>query len=686
MEAGGAVRWIACVTLAGLVSGASGAPRAGEEIVPRRVLVLYDGDEESDLVATTAHRLLALPLEYLGFAVDYADVRSALPSGKLARRYAGVVTWFTDDELGAPAAYQRFLVRVLDERVRLAMVGHLGAPLDRGTRARLGLQVSDTLAPPFRLAHRDGLVGLEAPPPPSGRTAAAVYASGPGTIRHVEVIDARGAKASPVVTAPWGGLALDPFVVEEGFKKRMRWVLDPFTFLSRALALAPMPVVDVTTENGSRVLTVHIDGDGFVSRAEIPGTPWAGEVIRRELLEAFPAPTTVSVVEGEIGPTGLHPAKSPEVEAVAREIFRLPHVAAASHTFSHPFDWQRAAGAPRVIDPDDDEVDDDPEHLPIPGYRYDVRREVVGSVRYIDRRLLPEGKRTTVFLWSGSAYPDEKALALAEGMGLSHLNGFNADAPVDRPGLSMVPSLGRPLGSHFQPYAAAHNEVAFTNNWHGPFYGYRRVIESFQFTDQPRRLKPISIYYHFYSGSKAASVEALREVYRWAMAQEVRPIHLAAYIRKVHDFQRATLAKRPDGSWRVDGVASVRTLRLPAALGWPDLDRSEGVVGVADLPQGRYVALDGRSSVNLHLGIGPPRGPYLVRSNAGVSAWRRQGSGAAARATIKLVAQPGPVTAVFGGCPQGVTVTAGGRTDRVEPGKTWRFDGRDTGEVTLVCQ
>ena len=47
------------------------------EIFPRRVLALYDGQENPDgLQQTDLHKLLAMPLEHLGYAIDYLDVNA----------------------------------------------------------------------------------------------------------------------------------------------------------------------------------------------------------------------------------------------------------------------------------------------------------------------------------------------------------------------------------------------------------------------------------------------------------------------------------------------------------------------------------------------------------------------------------------------------------------------------------
>ena len=277
---------------------------------------------------------------------------------------------------------------------------------------------------------------------------------------------------------------------------------------------------------------------------------------------------------------------------MARAIFALPEVEVASHTFSHPFDWLRAQGqaAPRPDDADDSEpVEGD--RLDIPGYTYSLEREIDGSVRYIDGRLAPIGKPTRVMLWSGNALPPEEAIARADALGLANLNGDNAEEPGPVQTLAGVPSFVRPVGDRLQFYAPAQNENVYTNLWHGPYYGFRRVIDYFRFTDLPRRLKPIGIYYHFYSGTKAASVSALHEVYAWALAQETFPLWVSELVERVKGFEHAALARRLDGTWLLRDFGALRTVRLPAALGWPDLERSPDVAGVRELPQGRYVAL-----------------------------------------------------------------------------------------------
>jgi len=662
--------------------------------IPRRVLVVRDRGEEPSLAASTAHRLLAMPLEYLGYAVDYADARAPLPAGDLRARYAGIVTWFTDDDLTGSDRFEAWLRRQIDDGLRVAIIDHLGFTPSPALRARLGLVVPPQPArPPLRVAASDDWIGLEAPA--TARVRERPLWDTPALARHLEIGDAQGHRFVPVAHGDWGGIALAPYVTAEGAEGRTRWILDPFKFLTGALALAPLPAPDATTTNGRRVLEIHIDGDGFVSVAEMPDRALAGEVIRRELLARYQLPTTVSVIEGEVGPSGLYPDKSPAFEAIARKIFARPEVEIASHTYSHPFDWARA-GTPPGPAPDEDERRDG-DRLPIPGYVYSIEREVDGSVAYVNQRLAPPGKSTRVFLWSGDALPPEAALERTDALALENVNGDDAEEPGARLALSQVPSLVRPVGARLQVYAPAQNENVYTNLWRGPFYGFRRVIDYFRFTDGPRRLKPIGIYYHFYSGTKVAALNALHEVYKWTLQQETFPVWTSEYAATVRGFQQATLARRLDGTWLLRGFGALSTVRLPAALGWPDLERSRGVLGVRELPQGRYVALQPGGTLELALTPEPPRGPYLLSANAAVTSFQRDGQTARLRLRGHV-----PVQAEIGGCAGALTArnvpppaTAFTRATAIKGRRSGTFTIKDhtlqfaeseTGEIDVICR
>ena len=336
----GVVPWVS--------TGAHGLGVGLIEPQPRRILGLYDSTTQPFLPFTTLHRMVALPLEYFGYVLEYRDARKGLPGGDLAGRYAGVVSWFAGP-LARSLEYADWLERQIDSGVRVAIFGSLGAAARPSLLHRLGL-ASDRrpLVPPVTIVGKDDLIGPESEPLPLARGLPpwSMRGAGDGTTRHLEVRDARGRALNPVVTGAWGGFAFDPYVLARGPRGSYRWLIDPFAFLQRALGLLPMPVPDVTTESGRRILMVQIDGDSFHGRSTLPQRPFAGEVILRDFLQVFRLPTTVSFVEGEIGPEGLNPGLTAELEAIAREIAALPHVELASHTYSHPVRLAARLGRP----------------------------------------------------------------------------------------------------------------------------------------------------------------------------------------------------------------------------------------------------------------------------------------------------------------------------------------------------
>lgn len=655
------------------------------EIVPRRVLVLYKHDAEGYLGVQDACVLLAPVLEWLGYAVDYADVKKPLPAQSLAGRYAGIVTLLPEG-VERPDAYRAWLSAQLDAGLRIAFVEGFGFEPDAAFLARLGLGVAKrTAKAPVKVTRTLDYFGFEAPVRAHLRELSPVLASRADVTELLRVEDGDGAAWSGAVIGPWGGAAFAPYVIEERLEQERRWILDPFKFLREALALPPLPVPDVTTEGGRRILTAHVDGDAFVSRAERHGAPFTAQVVLEELLTRNRFPHTVSIVEGEVAATGMYPQHTAKLEAFARRIFALPNVEIASHTYSHPFEWEDAEAGKR---------EPHVPHLPIPGYRFDLERELKGSVDYINS-LAPRDKRVKVMLWSGNCSPSERAVAMAQRLGLFNVNGGGSTRTRDLPSLTRGSAMGIPKAPGvYQVFAPVENENVYTNDWLGPFDGYRHAVETFELNDSPRRLSTITIYYHFYSAAKTASLVGLQAVYAWAREQETTPLYLSEYAAKVLAFQQVSLARRADGRWEIGDLGELRTLRLDPALGWPITAASVGVAGVRDTKQGRYLHLgDEREAGLVVLTAGPATAqtsPRLVHANGRVRSWSIAAPGTA---RIRLT----------GNMPLEMTVAARASCRLVVNGRAARatrqpslstgetvtaFDltVTDTGEAALVCK
>lgn len=587
------------------------------EVQPRRIGLVYD-PREGELEDNPGHIYLGGLLEYLGYRVDYWPADASLPQRSLKGLYAGVVVWMTS---GAPEKrdiFEDWLNKRLDEQVPLAFFS--GLPLDNDSLlSRLGIRtLSQPIADDAVLESHDAALvgGFEAPMRLRTRELPALTVTNPDVTQAAVALRSGERRYVPVATGSWGGFALTPYVFEEGLDHR-RWIVDPFAFLQRAFALPPIPRPDTTTENGRRIATVHLDGDGFVSRAEVTGTPYSGIQVLDDFITPYPLLTSVSVIEGEVGPKGMYPHLARELEPIARKIFADPKVEVASHTFSHPFFWQPEKSSQRE--------DFEAQYgymMAIPGYKtLDMQREVVGARDYINQRLTTPEKPVKMIFWSGDAMPSAETLKLAYDSGLPNVNGGNTVLTNAYPSLTGLYPLIRPTSGGLHFYAPVINENVYTNLWTGPYYGFRGVQETFALTDSPRRLRGFHLYYHFYSGTKQASIRVMKQTYQAMVDSQPLSLWMSDYIQRVEGLYRASLAKRSDGAWLIRGLVGMRTLRLDPALGWPDLSRSEGIAGVRDLPQGRYVHLSGPEAVLALRETRDPR-PSLEEANIPLTAWR----------------------------------------------------------------
>jgi uncharacterized protein (TIGR01370 family) len=271
----GIVPWVAPADL--------GALGVGElEVIPRRIVALYDGQAEGDWRQTRIHRFVQMPFEHLGYFVDPIDVRSGLPPPLRRDQVAGLVTWFPG-ELPASLRYGEWLRRTVAGGVRVAAFGGTGTS-DSEALTILGLQRVESVSPPLTVTALDSLAGFEAPL--SRATAGISFwkAVGAHDVSHLVLADTRGKKVDAIVTGPWGGFAAEPEILEPGYAGRRRWILDPFAFLRAAFPDALPLAPDATTESGRRILVVAVAADTAGLRADLPGRPVAAAVVIGDLL------------------------------------------------------------------------------------------------------------------------------------------------------------------------------------------------------------------------------------------------------------------------------------------------------------------------------------------------------------------------------------------------------------------
>ncbi len=588
----------------------------------REILVLYGNQNKLPLFYVPAIRYLGVILEHLGYIPVYRELMEQCPQFDCpvqSKQYAGIVLWVdTADSKNIPIL--KWVKTQIDRKVPTLFLHGFGVPPDASIIKELGLATASVKSTNtnLKVTHQDPhYIGQEIAPTLSPYDFFPICAQSGDVLLRLES-DAQQTEDA-VAIMPWGGYALNPFFITFLPNMQASWVINPFEFVSAALRLKTFPIPDTTTENGRRLFSVHVDGDGFANPARWLGGHIAAVELRDKILKRFRIPSSVSVITGEISPQGMNPDRSAYLMKVARSIFALPWVESASHSFSHPFLWVTKGQK------EGSSIGEENFSLEIPNYQFNAYAEITGSVAFINQYLAPANRPCRLFFWSGMANPSAQQVAIADEGGLLNINGLN-DTSISNHShsLTAVRPLGLKRGNGYQIFAPIEMDFSYINQFSGPLYGFKKVIETWELTNQPRRLKPMDIYYHIYAAGYPAMLKALVEVYQWAMKQKTMPIYISEYIQKGRDFYHIQMNQSPKG-WSITSNGELREFRSSPTLGYPDLEHSENVIGFNEFNHERYI----------HLGPGPvalikyknnmPTTPYLVDANARIIFWDQQG-------------------------------------------------------------
>ncbi|MDK2956417.1 MAG: polysaccharide biosynthesis protein PelA [Desulfovibrionales bacterium] len=595
------------------------APSAWAEEPPqatpylRTILVFYNSESGQTPLENTFREGFAFVANYLGMTLQYRDVaKRPLPSDEEMAGVRGIVTSFVAGGMGAPEAYLRWLLRQMDHGRPVLLLGGLGALEDKDGRPvdlelpkeifrKLGLEFQPDFLANQSLLHytfaNKTLTGFERPLPvfpPVYEHFAPLPEADPWIL--VGRRDKPNAQSALVATSPAGGLAMWEYVYwEDPISYAHQWYIDPFSLLRKSLQWEGVPALTPTTVSGLRVAVSHVDADGFGGYSEVNKTAYCGQVVIQQIFSRYNFPITASLIQAEVDP---ELSGSPDLLKAARDLMRMDNIEPASHTYSHPFYW----------DPEDenkvklyqDKLGVDQYGVHVEGYRFNATMEIVESTSWISKVVDPPDKPCSVLLWSGDCEPTAEQVRLCQEHGLLNMNGGDTVYDAAHNSLFGVSPLYQPFGDAIQVLTGQANDNILTNDWTGPFFAYRNIIETMRRTGAPRRLAPIDIYYHFFSGEKFASLQALRDVYQWTMAQPVAPMFTSAYIRMVLDFVKARISRRPDGAWIIENYGECASLRIPAGF-LPDLPRCQDVQGYFASPEGIFVHLEpgGRAVVFL---------------------------------------------------------------------------------------
>ena len=604
-------------------SGDGDEPLEGRRLL-RDVIALYSVGKEvpNQDVENPVAQVAELPLNHLGLRVHIFDVlKQDPPPAALVERAYGVVTWF-DKSAGLPdwigPWLRRFHERGNRKLVHLETLPGLGGTPEEqaaleswiedlgfewpGVHIEGGARVEVTF-------HKGESCALEANP----RSGAIHHGPSSATGAHEVWVSTRDrlepdkGSCTPVVTAPWGGIALGPFLLRmgKGLGDR-RWFIDPFRYMEEAMALPPRPIPHPAVIFGRRMFVFHVDGDGFESLSAVEPGSFCGSVLRDAVINKYLVPSTISIIVASLTPD-LHIKEPTKRMRIARTIFDADWVEATSHGVLHPYDWNKPWGPSPA----------ERSNFGFPGLRgftYSPAAEVGESLRFIDTRLLPEGKSVVGMLWTGHCVPPASAIRAAEEMNCWNMNGgtYRWDAAHDSVGY--VSPWGRTIDGEYQVYAGAANENEFDGFYDRSPGAFWHVTTTIERTGKGRILKPANVYAHFYSAERHLRLKALqRLIEKWAFEERTIPVFGTVYVKSVHGAMSAEVDEI-EGGWHLTSWGQCRTARFDDEHRTVDLDRSQNVIGWNRIDGSLYVALGAGDAV-IRMAEAPRPRPYLQESN-----------------------------------------------------------------------
>jgi len=584
--------------------------KSSKNALKREILTLID-EKKEDRTLLGAHQVGAMPLEYLGYIQKLYDVNNGLPDVDYLGHYAGVIIWLRED-YKSPQKLIQWVLELKALGIKVAFANNFGFSADEMLLKSLDIEIYDgdeNLKNKRKVIYKDEMIGFEIDPSLDKNS---LYMNPSHAKKLLIYEDQDGLTSTPAAITAWGGYAVsEAFMMELGDENV--WIINPFKFFAEALRLKPLVIPDPTTENGNRLFFTHVDGDGMVNRVESDPELFSGDKILNDILKVYKLPHSISLIGAEVSPNGLFPKFSPRVMQISREMYALENVEPATHTFTHPFFWDKIKN---------DDLDEEYRLKP-KGYKFSLYNELSGTLKTINEELVEKGSNKlgkTVF-WSGDCAPRIEVLDYIYKNKILNINGGDTTISNTNPWLTLVAPLGLERGEYYQIYTGAQNENVFTNDWLGPFWGFKRVVQTFKRTNSPRRIKPIDVYYHLYSGSKAASLNALKYIFDWSLKQDILPIFTSAYIPKAMDYFTVSIANE-NSYWLYEGMRDLKTLRVENPDVSIDFNHSKTALGIKHFEKHTYIALDERvkhlvkidSQKNNNL-----KTSYLITSNAKVT-------------------------------------------------------------------
>ncbi|MBF0106802.1 MAG: hypothetical protein HQM16_15935 [Deltaproteobacteria bacterium] len=596
-----------------LTLAAKPAPATQPETpIPRTILAFYNPNPHNDPFFTDIHQAAEVVLNHLGLKVVFWSITAPLPDDTIMTDVRGILTWFNGHGIVKnPQQYCSWLNTQMQQGIKLVMLGHFGftqsnqdpfIPECKAMFKSLGAEFlgeysNDTYF--FNIEFQDKqMTGFEHHINLADRlTYSLIKVTDPAVKPHLKInrADLDDSSSALVFTSPQGGFVYDSYVLKEDVNLGKRhWIINPFAFFATAFDTQGLPKPDTNTINGTRIFYNHIDGDSPFNISHIDGKSFSIEIILEEIYKKYTSiPITTTLVTAYLD---LEQYKTERIDKIYQTIFSLPHIEPASHGHAHPFNWKKGVLA-----------------FKIPGYEFTPKSEMLTSYLRITLLLqkLNIPKKIRLFTWTGDCFPSHEHITAVDQLRIQNINGGDSRFDRQYDSYAYVAPLGMLKNNALQVYASNSNEYTYTNKWTGPFYGFKLLKETLANTESPVRIKPINIYYHYYSGENTAALIALKENYEYALSQEIFPIQTSAYPPIVHDFFDTKIFKLPGGDL-ISNKGALRTIRYDNETRNVDMSRSTGVIGFKHYQGSLYVSLDETTQHRIFLTEKKQDHPYVI--------------------------------------------------------------------------
>ena len=621
------------------------------EPMARHVVAFWDSSIDKIVEESLVHKTLEMPLNYLGLDVIYYDIQEPFPDILQREDVLGIIICFKDKTaMKNPKEFIQWASDVVDHGKKIILMRNVGFLADdKGVYTssdvknqlfeRLGFVNKETwIDYPFdyhllsenkELTHFE----LDFPNPLPGFYITRIYdesaksylkATLPGKPEEdvdLIIIGTKGAYVSEFYTSNYDDVlyAQNP--------RSIGWYLNPFRFFELAFNLEQRPIPDVTTLAGKRIFFSTCHGDSFntltsIKEYGIKNQP-CGKVILEKVIKPYPdLPMSMGIIAADVDPTWV--AKPWSID-LAKEYLDLSHVEAASHTYSHPFLWEffKTGGPEKEIDylhlyPEGSWQSSYLSWLRSKYYQaftpqefekrklkwgyvrprayankqFDLKQEIVGAVNYINS-FAPSDNFAKLLIWSGDSRPWDTALVYAQEAKLKNFGGGFVRLDAEYPSYMFVAPIARKPGNNIQLYEAACAENSYTNNWKDKFYGFQYLRDTLENTDNPRRVKPMHLYYHSYSGQFKASVEALLKNIEYIQSKSILAMQTTRYCSLGEGFYSAKIFPLDKNTWQIKDRKGLQTMRFDHVEDMQvDFSRSHGVIGYNRHATSLYVYLD----------------------------------------------------------------------------------------------